>query len=593
MAYAFVGLTALAAIFAFVALDAVDESTQSILRERLSLAQTVAHSIDQTIVTSQSLLQRTSGNLATAHAESGVLTDREITMLESLGESLSYVNSGISPESVFLFNDSGEVVWNSGTTLTEIPPIPDRELFDDPSRPSVTSIGQKDFAISIGADVAHEDLFYLGAIIVPSQGLLEASSQSTSGLGEYRMELVDSMGRIVTQSSADKSGESTLHMSAIGDLVVDRVDGVGRHTSNGDAPDGSEHIVAYAPLESVPWGVVLEQREDTALAVPNSLRRRVIWIATIGLLAGLTMAWITSRQVVRPLARLTGRADAITAGDLSSSIDVEGQDEVRRLARSFETMRSRLDASQRELSEWSLELENRVRERTDQLVQRDQERDLLLGKVISAQEEERRRIARDLHDQIGQSLTGLVMQIGGLESSLADDQRTLKSQLAELGESAGVAVEEVRRMMSDLRPSILDDMGLESAVSWLAERSLEREGIAIDLDINLVKAELSPELETSVFRVFQEAVNNVTKHAQASRVEIALSNDNEVLLGSIVDDGVGFDSSEIEPGHDGGWAVGLLGMSERISLLGGALEIESSPGDGTRIRFTIPTGGDK
>ncbi len=250
-----------------------------------------------------------------------------------------------------------------------------------------------------------------------------------------------------------------------------------------------------------------------------------------------------------------------------------------------------METSLRELCEWSNELEQRVRRRTDELEQRDRERDVLLNKVITAQEEERTRIARDLHDQIGQTLTALVMQVGGVEAMLADDPEAVKEQLAALGESASGAVEEVRRMMSDLRPSILDDMGLESAVRWYTETHLENEGIGVELDLQRNHAPLSPNVEISAFRVFQEAITNVVKHAGASKVSISLTYDNDQMGGMIEDDGVGFELSAVQPGADGGWSVGLLGMTERVSLLGGSLIIDSTPDSGTKVKFEIPLEG--
>lgn len=592
MAYAFVGMTILAAIYAWVALDAVDKSSDAILRERLNLATTVAQSIDQTIASSKSLVVRAAGDLATAHVEAGVLSDHEIAMLSSLVESLADVNTGTPPEHVFLFDDAGRVLWDSRQSSSVGRTVPDPELFEESASPSVLASDQGDMTITVGSSVAGDlDLAYLGAVILPSQGLLAVSDRTDLEFGEYRLELLDSNGRVVVDSFGEELNTDTRHMDVIGDLVSGRTEGVGKHTQDYGDEDGVDHIVAYAPLSSVAWGVVLEQRGDAALALPNSLRRRVLIIAAGGLVLGLAMAWITSRQVVLPLSRLTERAKRIAEGDLSGSIEKEGQDEVRRLAESFETMRSRMEASQRELGEWSTELEQRVRQRTDELEQRDRERDVLLNKVISAQEDERTRIARDLHDQIGQTLTGLVMQAGGVEARLADDPEAANEQLAVLRESASSAVEEVRRMMSDLRPSILDDMGLESAVGWYAETHLEREGVGVNLESQKNDVPLSPNVEISAFRVFQEAITNVVKHANASQVNISLAYDNDSMSGTIEDDGDGFELSTARPGADGGWAVGLLGMTERVSLLGGSLNIDSSPGSGTKVTFSIPLEG--
>ena len=136
MAYAFIGMTTLAAIFAFVALDAVDESSDAILRERLNLATTVAQSIDQTILASKSLVLRTASDLASAHPEPGELTGHQTSMLESLAASLADVNAGAPPESVILFDPSGDVVWIGGEQSSESSLIVDPEIFDEETSPA-------------------------------------------------------------------------------------------------------------------------------------------------------------------------------------------------------------------------------------------------------------------------------------------------------------------------------------------------------------------------------------------------------------------------------------------------------------------------
>jgi HAMP domain-containing protein len=324
MAYAFVGLTILAAIFAWVALDAVDKSSDAILRERLNLATTVAQSIDQTITSSKSLVVRAAGDLATAHVKPGELSEHEVAMLGSLVESLADVNSGTPPEHVFLFDDSGNVLWDSRRSSSDGIPIPDPELFEESASPSVLVGDQGDLAITVGSSVAGNlDLAYLGAVILPSRGLLAVSDRTDLEFGEYRLELLDSNGRVVVDSSGESLNTDTRHMDVIGDLVSGRAEGVGRHAQTYDDEEGVDHIVAFTPLSTVPWGVVLEQSGDAALALPNSLRRRVLIIAAGGLVLGLAMAWITSRQVVLPLSRLTERAKKIAEGDLSGKLRKE------------------------------------------------------------------------------------------------------------------------------------------------------------------------------------------------------------------------------------------------------------------------------
>jgi hypothetical protein len=188
MAYAFIGLTSLAAIYAFVALDAVDKSTDAILRERLNLATTVARTIDQTIVASKSLVELTASDLASARSEPGELTGHEIAMLESLGASLAGANAGVFPESVILFDGEGQAVWESHLRSDGGSAIPTPELFDATAQPSVVASEHGDSTLAIGADISGDsELAYLSAVILPSHGLLAVSDPAETAFGEYRM----------------------------------------------------------------------------------------------------------------------------------------------------------------------------------------------------------------------------------------------------------------------------------------------------------------------------------------------------------------------------------------------------------------------
>ncbi|NQW17318.1 MAG: HAMP domain-containing protein [Chloroflexi bacterium] len=585
VAYVAISLTALVAMFAYVALDAVDESSDAILRERLSLSATVAQSIDQSVAATDSLVNRAAIDLAAIHIE-GSLSDAERTMLVSLGSSLADVNAGRRPDLVVLLDAGGNPVWGTGpAAIVGIQSL----IASDSESPAILKGGGNSTAIVVWAQLpAAADLSFLIATTLPGEDFLGISSSADSSIGDYRLELLDESGTVIGEATDELTGSDSRHLDVIGSLASEREGGVGKHATDLGDGDSVDHVVAYAPLSSLPWGVVLEQPEDAALALPNDLRRRVLLISAGSLIGGLLLAWITTGQVVRPLTRLTTRARVLAGGDLSGPIPSEGQDEIRRLAESFEVMRGRLERSQHELADWSKELEDRVQDRTALLEQRDRERDVLLNKVISAQEEERKRIARDLHDQIGQTLTGLVMQLGSAEATIGGDADVARQQLAALGQTASDAVEEVRRMMADLRPSILDDMGLVSAISWYAESNLEREGVDITLDLQRPPSTLPPNVEISVFRVFQESITNIIKHAKADHVHLKLSYPDSRIQGEIGDNGVGFDVSGVEPGAAGGWAIGLLGMAERVGLLGGELSIDSTLGSGTTVKFQLP-----
>ncbi len=219
-------------------------------------------------------------------------------------------------------------------------------------------------------------------------------------------------------------------------------------------------------------------------------------------------------------------------------------------------------------------------------VQRKEEvRHLLLDKLIMAQEEERRRIARELHDEVGQSLTALIMGLGGAEEMIPQELEPLRRRLEEIRTLTAGTLEEIRRLMVDLRPTLLDDLGLIPAIHWYAETHLARAGVEPRIEVVGPKRRLPPPVETALFRVIQEATTNIVKHAGAKTATIRLQFEASSITASIADDGKGFDPREKRPE-----GFGLLGMEERVTLLGGIFTLDSRPGHGTRITFTIPVG---
>lgn len=214
----------------------------------------------------------------------------------------------------------------------------------------------------------------------------------------------------------------------------------------------------------------------------------------------------------------------------------------------------------------------------------------LVKKLISAQEEERRRIARELHDQYAQALTALSMGIEVTERALTDEQAPFKAQLESVKALTARTLDQTYDLIFDLRPTILDDLGLVPAVRWYAESRLQPLGVSVHLDAEGLHRRLSPELETACYRVVQEALLNVAKHARARQVRIRLAVQDGWLQGLVEDDGQGFDLKVVRRSSAGGRGMGLLGMQERVELLGGRLHIQSTPGQGTRVQISIPIG---
>jgi signal transduction histidine kinase len=220
--------------------------------------------------------------------------------------------------------------------------------------------------------------------------------------------------------------------------------------------------------------------------------------------------------------------------------------------------------------------------------QKEQLRGQLLNNVISAQEEERKRISRELHDEYGQTLTGLIMSMESVEGMIPSRQSKLREKLANAKSLIVRALEDVRRLTLDLRPSTLDDLGLTTAIRAYAQHHLETMGVNVQFESKGLRHRLSPAVETALFRIMQEAIHNIAKHAEANNVRINLSASNGTITAIVEDDGQGFDVDTVFKSKIGVHSLGLLGIQERTTLLGGSFAIKSKAGQGTRLKVEIP-----
>lgn len=215
-------------------------------------------------------------------------------------------------------------------------------------------------------------------------------------------------------------------------------------------------------------------------------------------------------------------------------------------------------------------------------------REQLLGKLLSAQEEERQRIARELHDEASQSLAAVVLQLEDIADTLPARYRDTKRRLDILREQAIQTLEGIRNLALELRPSALDDLGLSKAIDWYAKDYLAKRGINAKIEVIGPKNKLPSNIETVLFRITQEALTNVVKHADASQVTVRLQLNNSKARMQIEDNGKGFDVEAALTGAAGRQNLGLHGMLERATLLSGTLNIQSQPGQGTCLSVEIP-----
>lgn len=338
--------------------------------------------------------------------------------------------------------------------------------------------------------------------------------------------------------------------------------------------DGSKSFYAFTPRHSQigPGNLI------TILGVPrrvlfagadSALARSLVWF---GLAAGLalTAGWIGSNLLVlRPVKALVRSTVRLTSGDLSARTGLpHGRDELGQLTLTFDLMAQALE--QRELE----------REGANQKLQ------VLSHRLVEVQETERRHIARELHDEIGQSLTVAEVNLqAALESSSSG---ALTRRLEESIQAVERVHEQVQDLSLNLRPSMLDDLGLEPAVRWYIQRQAALAGLTAKVRVEALGHRLESVIETGCFRVAQEALTNVVRHAHAHAVTVTLTKEDGRLRLSVRDDGIGFDVARRREEAVLGASLGLLSMEERATLAGGGLTCLSSPGSGTEVQAWFP-----
>jgi signal transduction histidine kinase len=228
-----------------------------------------------------------------------------------------------------------------------------------------------------------------------------------------------------------------------------------------------------------------------------------------------------------------------------------------------------------------LRLERQGHTRYRALADSRRELENLSARLVDAQEQERRSIARELHDEVGQTLEALLVGVGGLPRYIPGEGQTIREQIQQLKSLAENAVKNVRDIALLLRPSMLDDLGLIPALEWQAREVSRRSKMEVDVHAEMIAEELPDEVKTCVYRLVQEALNNAAAHASAMRARVSVVRTPDKVRIEISDDGQGFNSQRVR-------GIGLLGMEERVKRLGGVLEIESQAGRGTTLIAELP-----
>jgi PAS domain S-box-containing protein len=224
----------------------------------------------------------------------------------------------------------------------------------------------------------------------------------------------------------------------------------------------------------------------------------------------------------------------------------------------------------------------------EEVQHKDESRGELLGEIFSIQEEERRRIARELHDETSQSLASLAVSLEAIAGRLPAGAADARDRIKKMGQVVISILDEVHKLIYELRPTLLDDLGLVAAARWLAENNLGTAGVTVNFKtVGRVKR-LPHQVETTLFRVIQEAVSNVARHAHASNADLSLHFKKSSIGVHVRDDGDGFNVEAAITSRDRPRGLGLLGMKERVELMNGTLDIRSHTGGGTKIDIEIP-----
>src|SRR5579875_767005 len=293
-------------------------------------------------------------------------------------------------------------------------------------------------------------------------------------------------------------------------------------------------------------------------STPNTPIYLIAFVA-VGWLVSVALNFVVLQIAFRPLMDLGKVMSRVQKGERSLRAPLTGFDrQADMLARTFNMMLEAIDDA------------NRLR----------------ANQIIAAQEQERKRIARELHDETSQVLTSLLISLAILEEAITNDEA--RQRITETRALAHQTLRAIRNLSIDLRPSALDDLGLLPALRWYVKEYQHKFPIEVDFQASGFKKRLPPEMETAIYRIVQESLTNIAKHAQAHTATITLREDADAVYATISDDGKGFDLDELQRGQDRDRGLGLVGMHERAHLLGGTLAIESAPGQGTTIQFRIP-----
>ena len=377
---------------------------------------------------------------------------------------------------------------------------------------------------------------------------------ANTGIGAHGVAyLVDSEGTVVAHPDPTHLGENLSQHEGIAQVIRGE-SGAALHRDT----SGVERVVGYAPVTPAEWGLIVEEPWEEIVAPMFQYSVLLPLVLLLAAIVALGVVYFGVRDVVRPLQNLAQAANRIAFGDYAAAEQAVGG------VREIEELRETLDRMAHQVQQAQAAMQNYI------------------ATIMRGQEDERMRLARELHDDTIQSLIALQQRIEMAQKALAKDPALAAAKMGDLKGLLTDTLTSVRRFVRDLRPTYLENLGLIPALETLAHES--------NAAFQVVGEEkrLDAERELALFRITQEALRNVAKHAHASKVDVTLAFDGDEVTATVEDNGAGFDAPESPAAYAQAGLFGLMGMQERAQLFGGNVYVKSVRGKGTKVVAGVP-----
>lgn len=528
------------------------------------LADMMAVSVSQVLVGAVDILEAVGSQTDFSNQEPGNID----TLLQQASEALVFFNGG-----VIAVDRTGSVVTESSDTAIQLgPSVSDLEVYRQVQKTLSPAVGDLQNSedpgeeyILIAIPVGDERTGFAGALV----GILDLR---TASFGEplrsltadeaRHAYLVDSNGRIIFHPDEEEIGRD-LGDRPFADEMSDRRSG-GWLTRG---PDGERLVEGFAPIPGTDWGLIVQESWASVASSLQVFDAIIILVGVIFTIAILFLAWRSVEQVINPIQLLAEQSTRLAEDEqIEPSLELlqeSGIQEIDALEHTFYRMAMKVNNYRSGLHSY-------------------------VGEITRSQEEERRRISRDLHDETVQSLLAMARHLELYQSQTSDPEHL--ERLINLKDMVDETITGVRQINRDLRPLMLEDLGLEPALRTLVRDAQHGPGAVGEAQFETVgdKIDLEPEQELALYRITQEALANVRKHARAAMLKVDLIYDINMVRLEINDDGVGFEVPGAMTDFARKGNFGLLGIKERVLAVGGTAAIHSTPGEGTRVSVILP-----